>query len=193
MTLLTAPFRINFPKLEKAEVNPKFPKNDPRFSLQAIFDDEKAVTPIKEAIIKVCTDKFGANQATWPKGLKLPKFEKMEATKADAQGNVKAVAGYKPGAVTLSLGRPGKKGPPAIFDVDGTTALRPSDIYSGCYVRSHIDIFVFDTGGDGVTIWFGSIQKVRDGEPLGGNRADVMNFAPVESTESGKSAASMFD
>ena len=48
-------------------------------------------------------------------------------------------------------------------------------MYSGVYARVSINFYAFNTNGNkGVACGLGNIQKVRDGEPLGGktNAAD---------------------
>ena len=44
-----------------------------------------------------------------------------------------------------------------------------SEVYSGCYGRVVVDFFAFSASGNkGVACGLGPIQKLRDGEPLGG-------------------------
>ena len=47
--------------------------------------------------------------------------------------------------------------------------MEPEEIYSGCYVRASINAYAFNIqGNSGVSFGLNNIQKVRDGEPLGG-------------------------
>ena len=47
--------------------------------------------------------------------------------------------------------------------------LDRAEVYSGCYARVSINFYAFNTNGNrGIACGLGNIQKVRDGEPLGG-------------------------
>ena len=51
--------------------------------------------------------------------------------------------------------------------------LNPEEIYGGCYGRVSINFFPFkhDLGNAGVAAGLNNVQKLEDGERLGGNRA----------------------
>lgn len=64
---------------------------------------------------------------------------------------------------------------PQIVDQRVQPILDHSEVYSGVYARVSINFYAFNTNGNkGVAVGLGNIQKVRDGEPLGGktNAAD---------------------
>ncbi|GHU48845.1 hypothetical protein FACS1894127_0410 [Clostridia bacterium] len=64
---------------------------------------------------------------------------------------------------------------PQVVDKQVNPILERSEIYSGVYARVSINFYAFNTNGNkGVACGLGNIQKVRDGEPLGGrtNAAD---------------------
>ena len=64
---------------------------------------------------------------------------------------------------------------PQIVDLKVQPILERSEVYSGVYARVSINFYAFNTNGNkGVACGLGNIQKVRDGEPLGGktNAAD---------------------
>ncbi len=56
-----------------------------------------------------------------------------------------------------------------IVDEDGDDILDSSEFKSGDYARCSFNAGAYDhpEGGKGVSYWFNSIQKLRDGEPLG--------------------------
>lgn len=67
---------------------------------------------------------------------------------------------------------------PYVHDTDGT-AIEPGDfdaserIYSGCYVRAIISFYPYNNEGKGVAAALERIQKLGDGETLGGgSRSD---------------------
>ncbi|WP_406713305.1 DUF2815 family protein [Trueperella pyogenes] len=61
--------------------------------------------------------------------------------------------------------------PPQVVDADLQPILDASEVYSGCYARVSVSFYAFNTNGNkGIACGLGNIQKLRDGEPLGGNR-----------------------
>lgn len=61
--------------------------------------------------------------------------------------------------------------PPQVVDASLQPILDASEVYSGCYARVSINFYAFNTNGNkGIACGLGNIQKLRDGEPLGGNR-----------------------
>ncbi|MFA5638378.1 MAG: DUF2815 family protein [Anaerovoracaceae bacterium] len=64
---------------------------------------------------------------------------------------------------------------PQVVDKLVKPILDRSEMYSGVYARASINFYAFNSNGNrGVACGLGNIQKVRDGEPLGGrtNAAD---------------------
>ncbi|MBE5809673.1 MAG: DUF2815 family protein [Clostridiales bacterium] len=64
---------------------------------------------------------------------------------------------------------------PQVVDQHVRPILERSEIYSGVYARVSLSFYAFNSNGNrGIACGLGNIQKVRDGEPLGGrtNAAD---------------------
>ena len=58
---------------------------------------------------------------------------------------------------------------PVIVGLDMQNILNPADVYSGCYIRANINFFAYNSNGNkGVGCGLNAVQKVGDGEPLGG-------------------------
>lgn len=65
--------------------------------------------------------------------------------------------------------------PPQVVNKQVEPILDRSEIYSGVYARVSINFYAFNSNGNkGIACGLGNIQKIRDGEPLGGhsNAAD---------------------
>lgn len=59
--------------------------------------------------------------------------------------------------------------PPQVVDKNVKPILEHSEIYSGVYARVSINFYAFNSNGNkGIACGLGNIQKIRDGEPLGG-------------------------
>ncbi len=58
---------------------------------------------------------------------------------------------------------------PQIVDRRVQPILDRSEVYSGVYARVSVNFYAFNSNGNkGIACGLGNIQKVRDGEPLGG-------------------------
>ncbi|MFQ9338382.1 MAG: DUF2815 family protein [Varibaculum sp.] len=64
--------------------------------------------------------------------------------------------------------------PPQVVDESLSPILDRSQVYSGCYARASITFYAFNTNGNkGVACGLGNVQKLRDGEPLGGGHVSA--------------------
>ncbi|MCH4007538.1 MAG: DUF2815 family protein [Eubacterium sp.] len=74
--------------------------------------------------------------------------------------------------------------PPQIVDGRVQPILDRSEVYSGVYARVSITFYAFNTNGNkGVACGLGNIQKVRDGEPLGGHSNAADDFTALDSAD----------
>lgn len=70
---------------------------------------------------------------------------------------------------------------PQIVDLSVQPILDRSEVYSGCYARVSINFYAFNSNGNrGVACGLGNIQKVRDGEPLGGKSSAADDFGTAD-------------
>lgn len=67
---------------------------------------------------------------------------------------------------------------PQIVDRSVQPILDRAEVYSGCYARVSINFYAFNSNGNrGIACGLGNIQKIRDGEPLGGRTSAADDFA----------------
>lgn len=67
---------------------------------------------------------------------------------------------------------------PGIVDADRNPILERSEVYSGVYGRASINFYAFNSNGNkGVACGLNNLQKLRDGEPLGGKSRAEDDFA----------------
>ena len=58
---------------------------------------------------------------------------------------------------------------PGIVDADRNPIFEQSEVYSGVYGRASINFYAFNTNGNkGIACGLNNLQKISDGEPLGG-------------------------
>ena len=70
---------------------------------------------------------------------------------------------------------------PGIVDVDRQPILERSEVYSGVYGRASINFYAFNSNGNrGIACGLNNLQKIRDGEPLGGRTRAEDDFADLD-------------
>ena len=70
---------------------------------------------------------------------------------------------------------------PGIVDADRQQIIDRSEVYSGVYGRASINLYAFTSNGNrGIACGLNNLQKIRDGEPLGGKSRTEDDFATEE-------------
>ena len=70
---------------------------------------------------------------------------------------------------------------PGIVDADRNPILDHSEVYSGVYGRASVNFYAFNSNGNrGIACGLNNLQKIRDGEPLGGRARAEDDFAEEE-------------
>ena len=68
-----------------------------------------------------------------------------------------------------------------IVDADRNTIIDRSEVYSGVYGRASINLYAFNSNGNkGIACGLNNLQKIKDGEPLGGKSRVEDDFATEE-------------
>lgn len=67
---------------------------------------------------------------------------------------------------------------PGIVDADRQPVIDRSEVYSGVYGRASINFYAFNSNGNkGIACGLNNLQKIKDGEPLGGKSRAEDDFA----------------
>lgn len=70
---------------------------------------------------------------------------------------------------------------PGVVDADRQPIIDTSEVYSGVYGRASINFYAFNSNGNkGIACGLNNLQKIRDGEPLGGKSRAEDDFADTE-------------
>ena len=143
--------------------------SNPKYSVSLIIpkDDVKTIAAINQAVENAIKDgaaKFGGKIP--PKGaLKLPLRDGDTEREDEAYRDAYFINANSTTA-------------PQIVDRSVQPILDRSEVYSGCYARVSINFYAFNSNGNrGIACGLGNIQKVRDGEPLGGKTSAADDFA----------------
>ena len=163
--VVTGVVRLSYEHVwEPASVN----GSNPKYSVSLIIpkSDTKTLAAINQAIDNAIRDgapKFGGKIP--PKGaLKLPLRDGDTEREDEAYRDAYFINANSTTA-------------PQIVDRAVQPILDRSEVYSGCYARVSINFYAFNSNGNkGVACGLGNIQKVRDGEPLGGKTSAADDF-----------------
>lgn len=177
--VITPEFRVAFPYIFRPS-RPMQEGGTPKFTITMLFAkgmDISALTTTAEAALR---EKWGADPAKWPKNIRSPFRDQGE----------KEFEGYEEGAkfiIATTLQRPG------LVDAQVQDIIDESDFYPGCYARASVRAFTYDKAGNrGVAFGLQNVQKLRDGDSLGGRSRPEEDFTPAGDTP-GASASSVFD
>lgn len=133
----------------------------PKYSVSLIIpkSDRETISKIERAI-EAGIGKFGGKRPN-KAALKLPLRD------GDTERDDEAYAGCLFVNANSTL-------PPEVVDQDLNPVLSPAEVYSGCYARVSLNFYAFNTNGNrGIACGLGNVQKLRDGEPLGGGRTSA--------------------
>lgn len=170
--VLTPEFRVSFPNVFQARA--AMEGQDPKFGLTMLFPKNANLNELKAAVKEAVVNKWGADPAKWPVDKLTGKSRLRLPFRA---GEEKDYAGYGPDIIFASATskiKPGLVGP------DVKPIIDPSEFYAGCYARATVTAFAYDVKGNvGIALGLRNVQKVRDGEPLGGKNSPENDFDAI--------------
>jgi len=134
--------------------------------------DTKTVKQVKAAIAAA------AEEGKAKLGGKVPKNYKQPLRDGDEErGDDEAYAGH-----FFFNANSNRK--PSVVDEDVNPILDQDEFYSGCYGRASVNFYAFDSSGNkGVAAGLNNVQKVKDGERLGGGTSADEDFGNLEADE----------
>ncbi len=152
------------------------PGQEPKYSMMVLVDkkDKKTLdkinAAIEEAKLKGKSEKWGGKV---PANLKTPLRDGDEEHPGEA-----------PYAGKMFFNCSAKQRP-GIVDADINPIIDPEEVYSGCYGRVNVAFYPYDASGNrGVAAGLNHVQKLADGERLGGGVSVETAFAEDDEEES---------
>lgn len=148
---------------------------EPKYSVSVLIpkDDKKTLEAINKAVdaaIEEGIGKFGGKKPN-KNLIKLPLRD------GDTERDDEAYKGHY-------FVNANSKTAPQIVDRSVRPILDREEVYSGCYAKVSLNFYAFNTNGNkGVACGLGNIQKIRDGEPLGGRTSATDDFEEEEDDE----------
>ena len=147
---------------------------EPKYSVSVIIDkkDVETLKAIKEATDQAKKDGVGKWGGKIPGNLKTP-LRDGDAERPDDEAYA--------GCYFLNAS---SKNKPGVVDQNVQPVLDPTEVVSACYARLTLNFYAYNASGNkGVACGLGNIQKLEEGEPLGGFSRAEDDFDSVE-TES---------
>lgn len=140
---------------------------DPKYSVSAIVSkkDTATVNAIKAAIEQAKKDSVSKWGGKVPANLKLP-LRDGDIDRPDDE----AYAG-------CYFFNANSRQAPQIVDSKVQPILDQSEVYSGCYGKISVTFYGYNSNGNrGIAAGLGNIQKLKDGESLGGRTSAADDF-----------------
>lgn len=169
--VVTGRVRLSFAHLFEAYSND--PDQEPKFSVMLLIpkSDTATINKIKQAQQAALeagkTSRFGGS---------IPKVWKNTFRDADEEFDTEERPEMK-GMMFMTVS---SKTRPGIVDKDVQPILDSTEVYSGCYARVSINAFPFNTqGSKGVSFGLNHVQKLADGDYLGGRSKAEDDFEAV--------------
>lgn len=140
---------------------------DPKYSVSAIIpkSDTKTVNAIKAAIEQAKKDSVSKWGGKVPANLKLP-LRDGDIDRPDDE----AYAG-------CYFFNANSRQAPQVVDSKVQPILDQNEVYSGCYGKISVTFYGYNSNGNrGIAAGLGNIQKLKDGESLGGRTSAADDF-----------------
>lgn len=144
---------------------------DPKYSVSAIIpkSDTKTINAIKTAIEQAKKDSVSKWGGKVPANLKLP-LRDGDIDRPDDE----AYAG-------CYFFNANSRQAPQVVDSKVQPILDQSEVYSGCYGKISVTFYGYNSNGNrGIAAGLGNIQKLKDGESLGGRTSAADDFQTEE-------------
>jgi len=168
--VMTPEFRVSFPNVFKPG-RALQEGAEPKYGMSMLFPKGADLKALKAAAAAAAKEKWGDKI---PKGIRDPFRDQGE----------KEYEGYEDGAIFINAT---SKLKPGLVDSQREDIISDEEFYAGCYARATINAFAYDTAGNkGVAFGLNNVQKLRDGDPLGGRVRAADDFEAVESSGGGK-------
>lgn len=129
-----------------------------KYAITMLFPEGTDLTALKQLAAEAVKEKW-PDESKRPKNLRSPFRDGNDVTWDGFADHifVRAASKFQPGVV----------------DAKTTAIIDPSQIYGGCWARAQIHAYAYDNmGNQGVSFGLNNLQKIRDDDAFGGNRAE---------------------
>jgi hypothetical protein len=168
--VVTKLVRLSYVKLWNPETDDTTGRDKYSASIIIPKSDKDVIARIKRAIEAAYKEGEGTLKGN---GKTVPSLEKLKTPLRDGDEDRPDDEAY---ADSYFVNATTYNDPPQIFGIDGNPLTDRKLIYSGCYARASVNFYAYNVNGNkGIACGLNGIQRIKDGEPLGGRgnvRAD---------------------
>jgi hypothetical protein len=165
--VITGKVRFSFPNVFVPVASEE--GGDPKYSVALIIskDDKETIAKINKAVEEAKTSNaafFGGSVPKVLKGGLRDGDEEKDTSRYPEFANsyfINANSFQKPGVVDAAL----------------EPIINKDDFYSGCYGRASLTFYPYDGKSKGIACGLGNLQKLEEGEKLGGGASAAADFA----------------
>ena len=148
----------------------------PKYSVSLIIpkSDKKTIAKVKAAIQAAYEEGQGRLKGN---GKSVPALATLKTPLRDGDAERPEDEAYA-GAFFINAN---SSSAPGIVDAERNPILDRAEVYSGVYGRASISFYAFNNQGNrGIACGLNNLQKIRDGEPLGGKLSAEDDFATAD-------------
>ena len=155
--------RLSYVRFDKA--TSRNPNQEPKYSCTILLPksdavQKQAIDAAIEAAIRVGREKFGSRVPQQPKTV-IHDGDGLSPTGKEYGAEAK-------GCWVFTASLPETRGPVEVVDLGRNPVMNQSEIYSGMFVNVLVNFYFYANESMGIGAGLGPVQKVADGEPLGG-------------------------
>lgn len=150
--------------------------NAPKYSVSLIIPktDTETVNKVKAAIKAAYDDGAGKLKGN---GKTVPPLAAIKMPLRDGDVEKPDVPEYQ-GCFFINANN---KTAPGIVDANCQPIIDRGEVYSGCYGRASITFYAYNSNGNkGIACGLNNLQKIADGEVLGGHASAASDFGSVD-------------
>jgi len=176
--LITPEFRGAFVQVFRATGMRGQPDSAKRYSVRAVFMPGSDLSALKKDAANAASEKWASA---------IPKTLRSPFRRNDELDN--PIAGIPDEAIVMTFSASEDRRP-GVVDAKLQDIIDETECYSGAWYRAQVRAFAYEQSGNkGVSFGLQNLQKLRDGEPLGGRLPASKAFSAVEAD----SADALFD
>jgi hypothetical protein len=161
----TPKFRVGYHSVFNGQVNDQGKR---KFDLTMVFEPGQDLSALEKAVKEAIAEEWGEKP---PKNIKTP-FKRHTDEGEDGERYCDKMPDLYTDDEDAVFVRGSTYNPPGIIDRERNYIMEDSDFYSGCYARATVVAATYElqSGKKGVTLYVNNIQKLDEGDAIGGVR-----------------------